>query len=119
MARVDPDLLTRAISNVLRNAVEANGEGGKVVVTAACHRGFWTAEILDEGAGIPRENLHRIFEPFFTTRSKGTGLGLAYASQVIRYQGGAIGADNRKTGGARFVVEIPIAAQVEEPTDEI
>ncbi len=118
LTRVDPDLLTRAISNVLRNAAEANGESGMIMVKAACDKDFWTAEILDEGEGIPRESLHRIFEPFFTTRSKGTGLGLAYASQVIRYQGGAISAENRKEGGARFLVEIPMAGRPTESTGQ-
>lgn len=106
-ARVDPDLLARAIGNVLQNAAEASGEAGTVGIRAEYTEGTWTAEISDEGPGIPPENLHRIFEPFFTTRSRGTGLGLAYAAQVIGYQGGSVTAENREIRGARFRMEIP------------
>jgi len=107
-ANVDPDLLARVFSNILRNAFEANGDKGVVLITASCSESVWTAKIEDEGEGIDPENLHKIFEPFFTTRSKGTGLGLAYASQVIMSHNGAITAGNRDQGGAMFRVEIPV-----------
>jgi signal transduction histidine kinase len=83
-ARVDPDLITRAIGNILKNAFEANGDKGVVSITVSCQNDKWFVDIQDQGEGIDSKNIHKIFEPFFTTRSKGTGLGLAYASQVIR-----------------------------------
>ncbi|WP_373499501.1 PAS domain-containing sensor histidine kinase [Desulfococcus sp.] len=105
----DPDLLMRAIGNVLKNAVEANRRKGRISVRAACGDRAWVLEILDEGEGIRPPDLGRIFEPFFTTRAQGTGLGLAYAFQVIQNHHGTIRAKNRSTGrGAVFTIELPL-----------
>lgn len=107
-AEADPDLLIRAIDNIIKNAGEANKTGGRIEVTAARSGAAWTVEIADSGEGIAPENLERIFNPFFTTRAKGAGLGLAYASQAVKAHGGLIGARNRAEGGALFTIEIPV-----------
>jgi len=108
-AYVDPDLLARAIGNVLKNALDASGDNGMVQVTATVPDNVWTVEIKDDGEGIAAENKDKIFAPFFTTRAKGTGLGLAYAFQVIEAHRGCISAKNRQEGGALFKVEIPVS----------
>ena len=107
-AQVDMDLFSRALSNIVKNAYEAGGEAGEVCIQAQIVDNMWTAEIIDSGEGIVEENLFRIFEPFFTTRSKGTGLGLAFANQVIRAHGGTVRAMNYDKGGAMFQIEIPL-----------
>lgn len=104
----DPDLLTRAFGNIIRNACEANEDRGLVRVAASCKENTWVAVVEDEGGGINPGNVDRVFEPFFTTRSKGSGLGLAFVSQVIQSHGGTITAENRKEGGARFRVALKI-----------
>ena len=104
----DADLLVRALGNIIRNACEANEERGVVHVAASSEDNTWVVVVEDEGDGIPTDNLEKVFEPFFTTRSKGSGLGLAFASQVIKSHGGTITGENRTEGGARFRVEIPI-----------
>ena len=110
-AQVDSDLVIRAIDNVVKNAVEANGNQG-VVEVAATRRGMtWTVEIADNGEGISPENMDKIFNPFFTTRADGVGLGLAYASQAIGSHGGRISAENRSGGGALFKLEIPVSPE--------
>jgi len=111
----DPDLLIRAIDNIIKNAFEANEEKGVqdspaksvVRVRAFSQDNKWIAEIEDQGHGIDPEHIQKIFEPFFTTRSKGTGLGLAFASQVIAEHSGIVSAQNKEGGGALFRVEIP------------
>ena len=108
IADADPDLLKRAIDNILKNAVEAGPRDGKVAVSASCGNGRWIAVIEDEGEGIREEDIARLFEPFFTTRSKGTGLGLAYALQVLKAHRGSITAGNRPSAGAVFRVEVPL-----------
>jgi signal transduction histidine kinase len=108
-AYVDPDLLIRAIGNIIKNAFEANGDKCVVEVTAAHLADAWTTEIADDGEGIAPENIDKIFNPFFTTRAKGAGLGLAYASQAVETHGGVIRAENRMGGGALFRVEIPMS----------
>ena len=108
-AQADPDLLIRAIDNILKNAGEARATGCLVEVTAARSAKAWTVEIADNGEGIAPENLERVFHPFFTTRAKGAGLGLAYASQAVKAHGGVISVANRPGGGALFRLEIPLA----------
>ena len=108
-ADVDPDLLIRAIGNIIKNAFEANGDKCVVHVTVAGLADDWTVEIADDGEGIAPENIDKIFNPFFTTRAKGAGLGLAYAFQAIKTHGGVISAENRMEGGALFRIEIPLS----------
>ncbi len=104
----DPDLITRAISNVLKNALEANGNKGIVRVSVFCGHLTWKMAIEDQGEGIDPNKLEKIFEPFYTTRSKGTGLGLAYVFQVIMAHSGNVWAENGEYGGAVFNVELPV-----------
>ncbi len=104
----DPDLLTRAIGNILKNGFEANGGKGTVNLTISIRKNNLIIDIEDEGKGIAPEDIHQIFDPFFTTRSKGTGLGLAYVTQVIKTHNGNITARNRGQGGACFSAEIPV-----------
>jgi two-component system sensor histidine kinase AtoS len=65
--------------------------------------------ITDTGPGIRPENLDRIFEPYFTTKEGGTGLGLALTHRIILEHRGSIRAENRPDGGARFVIDLPLA----------
>lgn len=107
VSNADRDLLTRALSNVVKNAYDASTGNGKVWITTSCRGAEWSIEVRDEGAGIPPENIKRIFEPFFTTKSKGTGLGLAFTAQVVKAHGGHITAENNSVQGALFRIGIP------------
>ena len=68
-------------------------------------------EVADTGSGIAAEHVHRIYDPFFTTKAarKGTGLGLSVTYGIIQEHGGSIEVSNRRTGGAIFRVELPLA----------
>ena len=74
-------------------------------------------EVADDGPGIPPEDLPRVFNPFFTTKSpgKGRGLGLSVAHSIVAEHGGRMWAENRAEGGAAFVFELPIGAEVIDP----
>ena len=113
-AEADPDLLMRAIGNILKNAVEANEHQGLIVVQVTQGEAHWAIEIEDQGPGIAPESLEVIFEPFFTTRSKGTGLGLAFAAQVVFAHGGRIKGENRpNNSGARFIMDLPLGKETD------
>jgi signal transduction histidine kinase len=107
---IDPDLLRRALSNLIKNSIESAGKGGRIHL--ACSRNGYSAEIevADSGPGIPPELHSRAFEPFFTTKPEGTGLGLAIALQSIRSLGGQISLQ----AGERFKTIFKIILPLEE-----
>lgn len=106
-AEIDSDLLTRCITNILKNAYEAISDKGNIYIETDSKDGFWVLRIRDEGEGIPEDEFGKIFAPFFTTKSKGTGLGLSFVSQVVESHGGYVEASNHEKGGAMFEIRIP------------
>jgi two-component system sensor histidine kinase KdpD len=72
--------------------------------------------VEDDGPGIPAEHLEQVFDKFFRIKgpgrapAPGTGLGLAICTGIVQAHGGRIWAENRPTGGARFVMRLPLAA---------
>ncbi len=104
----DEDLLSKAVSNILKNCAETESEKAVVEVQTFVENDKWHLEIADWGDGIPEENLETVFEPFFTTKAKGTGLGLAFSKQVVKAHGGIIYAQNRESGGAVFTLQLPL-----------
>lgn len=110
---LDPDRMQQVFLNLLLNARDAIGEEapeGQIAIATHLHNGEVVAEIADNGAGIPPENLPRIFDPFFTTkpRGQGTGLGLAVCQNIVAAHGGRISASNGARGSV-FVVAFPLA----------
>lgn len=117
--------MRQAMANLLSNAMDAVGNGGKIVLEINCaeERGEPMAEVVvqDNGPGIPSEVMENIFEPFFTTkRDVGTGLGLYVTRQIVERHGGTIEARpsgcNGSMRGACFVLRIPFGdvPQVDE-----
>jgi len=106
---VDHDLITRALDNVIKNACEAAGESGAIWVRSVCDKDNAVITVEDSGDGIADEHRDMIFEPFYTLKTRGTGLGLAYARQVVEAHGGTISADNSPQGGALFTITLPLA----------
>jgi len=106
---VDVFKLEQALTNVIKNAVDAMPDGGTLsVTTRADSDGEWvTIAIQDSGAGIPSEDLPRVLRPFFTTKSTGTGLGLAMAARIAAAHGGSLEVESPPGGGARFSFRIP------------
>src|SRR6218665_2441567 len=84
----DGSLLTAAVVNLVKNAVQASPPGGRVQVTGRNGDRDYTIRVQDTGAGIPEAAREGIFEPFFTTREKGTGLGLPLSRKIARAHGG-------------------------------
>lgn len=89
-APMDVDAVTRAVDNLLRNAVEASPPGGTVTARVSEAGASTTLTVRDPGAGVSEENAARVFEPFFTTKPKGTGLGLALSRVVAESHGGSL-----------------------------
>lgn len=96
-ARFDRRLISQALTNLLKNAVEAIGavpaeqrRKGRIRVRAAADGEFAVIDITDNGAGLPKENRDRLLEPYVTTRDRGTGLGLAIVAKIFEDHGGKI-----------------------------
>lgn len=108
----DPALLTNAVVNVVRNALEVMPDGGTLLVRTrtviAPIRTYAAIDIQDSGPGIPKEEVERIFQPFYTTKSKGTGLGLAIALRIVEAHGGEIRVENVYPRGCRFTFLLPV-----------
>ena len=114
VAVVDPNLLGHAIFNLLTNAAQATGQGGRVriALASAAHadgRGGWGFTVEDDGPGISDDAMRRLFTPFFTTRKEGTGLGLAVVQHIVLLHEGEVTAANRPEGGASLAVWVPEA----------
>lgn len=112
-ARVDPQLLSQAMLNLLLNALEAVEEQDGVVRVElregrenAAEAGGLRLVVEDNGPGIDPAILDRIFNPFFTTKDDGTGLGLSIVHRIVEAHDGTIHAGNLPGGGARFELRI-------------
>lgn len=117
----DPDVLHRALFNLVLNAMQASPERGVITVEAealsprqtpvgerAFLRGSVAVRVSDQGSGVPRDILDRVFDPFFTTKERGTGLGLAVVQRSVAAHGGHVVVDS-SAHGARFTVILPRA----------
>ena len=107
-------LLRRTLVNLVENAMHAgqeNDKSGRVVLRWRANGGMVEFIIDDEGQGVPTDKRDEIFDPYVTSKDTGTGLGLAIAKKVALDHGGNLYLAEEKapTGGARFVLEIPLA----------
>ena len=107
---VDPDLLHRAISNLVLNAMDAMPEGGTLTLRSRREDGKTIIEVADTGSGLTPEECERIFTPYYTSKQHGTGLGLAIVQSVVSDHGGRISVRSEPGAGTAFVIELPVSA---------
>jgi signal transduction histidine kinase len=113
MLRVDPARMRQVLGNVVANAIRHSPDGGRIVLTARANGGRPRLEVVDEGPGIPADELERVFERFYRSdRARsgdegGAGLGLAIARWIVELHEGTITATAAKPHGCRVIVELP------------
>lgn len=93
--------------NLLKNAIEAMPNGGKVTVSVRREAEMVLITFRDEGLGIPEERLAKLGEPFYTTKDTGTGLGLMVSFKIISHHGGTITVQSKEGEGTVFEVRLP------------
>lgn len=105
----DPELLQKAFTNLLLNAIQSlpKGEGSVEVTVSNGTRGKITASIRDTGCGISPERLESLFRPFQTTKEKGLGIGLCHTRSIIEVHGGQIRIESQLNAGTKVEVELP------------
>jgi signal transduction histidine kinase len=111
MVRGHHEALQRALSNVLLNAADASGPGGKIEVgvelTKIAGADAVEIHVRDSGPGIPPERIQTIWEPYITSKPGGTGLGLAIARQAILAHDGSIDIQCPPDGGTVVTFKLP------------
>ncbi len=103
----DPELVHRALSNLVLNAMDAMTNGGTLTLRTRRDVGKVVIEVCDTGSGLTREECERIFTPYYTSKQHGTGLGLAIVQSVVSDHGGRISVQSEPGKGTTFVIELP------------
>jgi two-component system nitrogen regulation sensor histidine kinase NtrY len=103
----DPELLHRALSNLITNALDALPQGGEIIVQTKSFGNRIELSVSDTGSGLTQEECGRLFTPYYTTKQHGTGLGLAIVQSVVSDHGGKISVESTKEKGTTFRIELP------------
>jgi two-component system, NtrC family, nitrogen regulation sensor histidine kinase NtrY len=103
----DAELLHRAISNLVLNAMDAMPQGGTLTLRTRNDDGKLLIEVADTGSGLTPEECAQIFTPYYTSKQHGTGLGLAIVQSVVSDHGGRVRVQSQPGQGATFVIELP------------
>jgi two-component system sensor histidine kinase ChvG len=105
--------LVQVLRNLIGNAASFSPKGGTIALSAEREGKFVRIQVDDDGPGIPENKLEAIFDRFYSERPEAekfgthSGLGLSISKQIVDAHGGLIWAENRREGGARFVVKLP------------
>jgi two-component system nitrogen regulation sensor histidine kinase NtrY len=102
----DAELLHRAISNLVLNAMDAMPKGGTLTLSTHNEDGKVLIEVADTGSGMTPEECERIFTPYYTSKQHGTGLGLAIVQSVVSDHAGRIRVQSEPGRGTTFVIEL-------------
>jgi len=106
---VDRNLISRALTNIVENALHAMPGTGALKLIARHRNGVVHVHVSDTGVGMDAEALARAFEPYFSTKASGTGLGLPIAKRNVELNGGRIAVTSERDRGTSVEIELPVA----------
>ncbi|MBG9446801.1 PAS domain S-box protein [Cytobacillus firmus] len=115
MIECEPNQLKQLFINIIKNAIEASKEGGKVTVTLLAEDHQLTILVKDTGCGMSEDRLNRIGEPFYSSKEKGTGLGLTVSFKIVQSHNGSIHFNSEKGKGTEAVIKLPVKKQTPAP----
>lgn len=104
---IDERLISRALINLIINAIQAMPNGGILKLSAKAENDCIKMSVEDTGVGMSREVLDNLFKPFFTTKPKGMGLGLCIVKRFVEEHGGEVYVESELGKGTKFTIEIP------------
>jgi two-component system sensor histidine kinase PilS (NtrC family) len=119
-AEVDAGFVVEILENLMKNAAQAVGDSGNVLVSLIARGDFAEIAVVDDGPGVPEAEQDRIFDLYYTTRPEGSGLGLSLVAQMASAMGGSLSLDPEPGldhKGARFVVTLPIRQPPRQESD--
>ncbi|MDW7771943.1 MAG: ATP-binding protein [Desulfobulbaceae bacterium] len=108
---IDRELMVRALTGLIDNAVKWSPPGGKITLSGKKTedgKSWFAIQVADEGSGIQERHRKRLFMPFFTTRPQGTGLGLTNVKKIVEHHGGMVFAEEDVSRGAVFTIHLPL-----------
>ena len=106
--QIDPERLTQAFINIMKNGMQAMGQGGTLRIESRSLKESVEIIISDSGSGIPPEQMEKIFNYYYTTKEKGVGLGLPIAHRIIEAHGGQLKIESRVGSGTKVIVTLPL-----------
>jgi len=107
----DQSQIKQGLINLIKNAIEAMPDGGRLVISSLHEDGYIKISIVDNGPGIPSEVVKKIFDPFFTTKEKGTGLGLVVSRNIIEDHDGNISVQTKERVGTTVTITLPFGKE--------
>ncbi|MCM8540232.1 MAG: ATP-binding protein [Lentisphaeraceae bacterium] len=120
MIHGDKTQLKQAFYNIIKNAIQAMPDGGRLTISCKTSNDFLNISFTDTGKGIKLKNMGKIFESFYTDRMGGTGLGLFIVERVLREHGGSVGVSSNEGEGTVFTFRLPLqlrrTRRLEAPT---
>ena len=111
--KIDIDKMKRVFINLIKNAIDAMPDGGKLTITSEKANDKVKIAFADTGLGISEENLKKLFGPLFTTKAKGMGLGLAICKRIVEAHGGTISVESIINKGTTFTIIIPTEPELD------
>ncbi len=116
LVMADPESMKRAVANLIDNAAEAMNESlyREMELSTSVVEGRDLVELViaDTGHGVTQDMKDRLFVPYFSTKQRGSGLGLAIVSKILQEHQGSVRVEENQPVGARFILELPLAAEV-------
>ena len=117
LLELDPHRIRQLLVNLVKNALEAIGDGredGRILIRTRVENTLGEQQVVlclhDNGPGIPTEILPHLFEPYVTTKHKGTGLGLAIVKKIVEEHNGSLAARNAEPNGAIIIITFPLTS---------
>ena len=116
---IDLDKVKRVFGNLIKNAIDAMLEGGRLEITSKRIEDNVEIIVADTGIGMTKEVMEKLWTPFFTTKAKGMGLGLPICKRIIDAHGGKIAVESEVGKGTKFTVTLPIEPKAVEGGEKI